>query len=352
MKRVANVTAYTQKCYLFTIRAGLTREETRVRVIRFVGLCLLQLALPQIARGQAAQPFHTRNLNPPLAIFGLPTWETVTDSPIFTVQTAVANHYRFSRDGPDSLVLDGETLRIGMFYSRPVGERWSLSAAVPLLQQSGGFLDDAVDAWHSAFNMPDGGRNGRSEDELLFQMANGATPFFRLDDDERGIGDLQIGFARRLGPDEKYVARMEIKIPTGDENMLAGSGAADLSVTILRDREGTFRGRVAGYYWGAGLLLLGEPEVVDFVANDYSVTGVLGGGIKILPHFGIKAQLDFLSAAYDTQLEELGQHAVQVTIGGWWEMSPRSRLEFGIDEDLHVSTAPDVVLHATLRWSW
>jgi hypothetical protein len=33
-------------------------------------------------------------------------------------------------------------------------------------------------------------------------------------------------------------------------------------------------------------------------------------------------------------------------------MSERSRLEFGVDEDIHVSTAPDVVVHATLRWSW
>ena len=323
-----------------------------MHVIRIVTLCLLQLAWPQFALGQAAQPFHTRNLSPPLAIFGLPTWEAVTDTSVFTMQTAVANHYRFSQSNGDTLILDGETLRIGMFYSQPLGERWSISAAVPLVQQSGGFLDDAVDAWHSAFNMPDGGRNGRPEDELRFQMATGAAPFFMLDDDERGIGDLQIGFARRFGADEKYVARTEIKIPTGDEDMLAGSGAVDWSVTILRNRDATVRGRAAGYYWGAGLLMLGEPEVVPFATNDYSVTGVLGGGIKIFPRIGIKAQLDFLTATYDTQLEELGQAAVQATIGGWWEMSPRGRLEFGVDEDLHVSTAPDVVLHATLRWSW
>jgi hypothetical protein len=41
----------------------------------------------------------------------------------------------------------------------------------------------------------------------------------------------------------------------------------------------------------------------------------------VFPRIGIRAQLDFLSAAYDTELEELGQHAVQATIGGWWEMS-------------------------------
>lgn len=323
-----------------------------MRVIRLVILCLLPTAASQTASGQAAQPFHTRNLSPPLAIFGLPTWETVTDTPVFTMQTAVANHYRFSERGGDTLMLDGETLRVGLFFSQPFREHWSFTVAVPLVQQSGGFLDDVVDTWHSAFGMPDGGRNARPEDELLFQMDNAAGPFFVLDDEQRGLGDLQLGFARRFGPDERFVARTEIKIPTGDEDMLAGSGALDWSVTILRSREGNLGERAGGYYWGAGLLVLGQPEVVAFTANDYSLTGVLGGGIKVFPRIGIRAQLDFLSAAYDTELEELGQHAVQATIGGWWEMSERGRLEFGVDEDLHVSTAPDVVLHVALRWTW
>lgn len=323
-----------------------------MRVIRIVTLCLLQTVLSQAALGQVAEPFHTRNLSPPLAIFGLPTWETVTDAPVFTAQTAVANHYRLSGRDSDTLILDGETLRISLFFSQPFREHWSFSVAAPLVQQSGGFLDDVVDAWHSAFNMPDGARNARPEDALMYRMANAAGTFYALDDDERSVGDLQIGFARRFGADERFVARTEIKIPTGDEDALAGSGAVDWSVMILRNREGSLGQRAAGYYWGAGVLLLGQPEVVAFRANDYSVTGVLGGGIKIFPRIGIRGQLDFLSAAYDTELEELGQHAVLATIGGWWEMSARSRLEFGVDEDLHVSTAPDVVLHVTLRWSW
>jgi hypothetical protein len=323
-----------------------------VRVIRIVALCLLPLALPQIVLAQAAQPFHTRNLSPPLAIFGVPTWEATTDARVLTMHTAVANHYRFSRRDSDTLILDGETLRIGIFYSQPLGEDWSVSALLPFVQQSGGFLDDVVDAWHSAFKMPDGGRNNRPEDELHFQMASGSAPSYRLVDDERGVGDMQIAFARRLGGERGLIVRAEAKIPTGDEGMLAGSGAADWSFTLLRSREGAVRARAAGYYWGAGWLALGQPELIPYMANDYSLVGILGGGIKVLPRIGIKGQLDFLSAAYDTELEELGQHAVQVTIGGWWEMSERGRLEFGVDEDLHVSTAPDVVLHVTLRWSW
>jgi hypothetical protein len=143
-----------------------------------------------------------------------------------------------------------------------------------------------------------------------------------------------------------------VKVPTGKESILAGSGAGDWSVTVLRPKTGTLRGRAAGYFWGVGVLGLGKPERVAFPVEDHSVVGVVGGGLQVLPKFGIKAQIDVYSAMYDTALEELGQHAVQATIGGWWDAGARTHVDFAINEDLHVSTAPDVVVHLGLRWQW
>ena len=34
------------------------------------------------------------------------------------------------------------------------------------------------------------------------------------------------------------------------------------------------------------------------------------------------------------------------------EIGDRGVLEFAVNEDLHVSTAPDVVLHLGIRWGW
>jgi hypothetical protein len=250
------------------------------------------------------------------------------------------------------LILDGETLRMNLFFSRPLGERWSVSAELPVVQQSGGMLDNLIDGWHSTFNLPDGGRNNRPEDELLFELATGGQSFLRLDDDRRGLGDLQIGLARRFGADGRYVVRAAVKAPTGDEDILSGSGSSDWSLTLLRPGQGMLRGRAAGYYWGFGWLDLGEPERVAYTVEDGALVGILGGGVRIFPRIGLKAQIDVYSAMYDTPLEELGQDAVQATIGGWWEWGEQSRLDFAISEDLHVSTAPDVVVHLGLRWNW
>ena len=301
---------------------------------------------------QETEPFQTRNLSPPIAIFGMPAWESVTDEQVFTATVEVANHYRLSRRGPDTLIIDGETLRTTLFYSHPIGTQWSFSAELPVLQQTGGVLDDLIDGWHSAFGLPDGGRNNRPEDDLLFQLARDGRAFFTLDDDRRGIGDLQLSLARRFGRDGGFLARAAAKIPTGREGMLAGSGSGDWSITLLRPRPAMLRGRAAGYFWGVGWLDLGAPKVVAFPVEEGSLIGIVGGGLKVLPRFGIKAQIDVYSAMYDTPLEELGQNAAQITIGGWRDMGARGRIEFAISEDLHVSTAPDVVLHFAMRWTW
>jgi hypothetical protein len=277
----------------------------------------------------------------------------VTGEQVFTATTEIANHYRLSQRGSDTLILDGETLRMTLFYSRPLGERWSLSAELPMLKQSGGVLDDLIDVWHSAFGMPDGGRNNRPEDELLFELAIDGQPFLVIDDERSGVGDLQIGLARRFGADERFVGRVSVKIPTGDDDLLASSGSSDWSMTLLRPAERMLSGgRAVGYYWGFGWLDLGQPERVSFPVEDGAIIGIVGGGIRVFPRFGFKAQIDVYSAMYDTALEELGQNAAQATIGGWWDLGERGRLDFAINEDLHVSTAPDVVVHVGLRWSW
>lgn len=323
-----------------------------MRFITILAAGLAALAALQPSAAQETEPFHTRNLSPPIAIFGLPVWESVTAQTIFTATTEIANHYRLSRRGRDTLILDGETLRMNLFYSRPLGERWSFSAELPILEQSGGMLDDIVDGWHSAFGLPDGGRNSRPEDELFFQLARDNQPFFMLDGGRRGIGDLQISLARRFGADGGFVARAAAKLPTGRESMLAGSGSGDWSITVLRPRPKSWRGRSAGYYWGVGWLAIGEPERVAYPVEAGSLVGILGGSLAVLPRFGVKAQIDVYSAMYDTPLEELGEDAVQITLGGWRDVGERGRLEFAINEDLNVSTAPDVVVHLGLRWSW
>lgn len=304
------------------------------------------------AGAQLAEPVHVRNLNPLVSIFGLPAWDTVPIGTKFGVTAEVANHYRFSLAGNERLMLDGETVRTNFAFTHGFASGWSLGVEVPYYRVSGGFLDDAIDSWHSAFGMPDGGRNARPENEFLFAFGEPLAPSFVLTEPQSGVGDTQVKFARLIGGDQGFVVQAAFKLPTGDETMLAGSGSSDWSVTLLRTRPLLARKRAAGYYWGVGFLRAGDPEVVDFDANTWVPTGIIGGSWQLLPEFGFKAQVDVHGAFYDSQLEEIGETAIQATFSAWRRMGQRGQIEFAVVEDLNVSTAPDVVLQVATAWQF
>ncbi|HET8696456.1 MAG TPA: DUF3187 family protein [Gammaproteobacteria bacterium] len=304
------------------------------------------------AHAQQAEPFHIRNLNPLIAIFGLPAWDTVRPGSRFDATVEIANDYRLSMSNGDLLILDGETVRTTLGYSRSVGERWSVGAEAPYYRVSGGVLDDVIDGWHSAFGLPDGGRNARPEGELLFMLGNSNGRFFRLDSPRGGWGDAQLKVARKVGARNRFVLQGSVKLPTGEQEMLAGSGSADWSVTLLRSQDLPARSRPAGYYWGVGLVRAGEPEQIDFRAKTWVYTAVIGGSWQPWRRTGLKAQLDFNTPFYDSPLEEIGETAIQATAGAWWRAGRRASLELALVEDLEVSTSPDVVVHFAAHWRW
>ncbi len=303
------------------------------------------------AGAQLAEPVHVRNLNPLVSIFGLPAWDTVPIGTRFGATAEIANHYRFSLQGNERLMLDGETLRTTFAFTHGFASGWSLGVEVPYYRVSGGVLDNAIDAWHSAFGMPDGGRDARPDDELLFAFGN-PSPSFMLTEPQSGAGDTQLKFAKLIGGEQGFVVQATVKLPTGDEDMLAGSGSGDWSLTLLRTRPLLARKRAAGYYWGVGLIRAGDPHVVDFGAKTWVPTGIVGGSWQALPEFGLKAQIDVHGAFYDSQLEEIGETAIEATFSAWRRMGRRGQIDFAVVEDLNVSTAPDVVLQVAATWQW
>jgi len=317
-----------------------------------IALGLAATALVQPALGQHAEPLRIRNLNPLVAIFGLPAWDTVTPGTQFGASLELANHYRLSLRGTDLLVLDGETLRTNLSYSHGFANGWSLGAEVPLYSISGGVLDDLIDGWHSAFGMPDGGRNNRPEGQLLFRMADSGGAFFTMTSPQTGLGDIQLKAARALGPNRGFIIQATAKLATGDAEELMGSGSADWGITLLRSKPLLEGRRPAGYYWGLGVMSVGEPEQIDFVADDWVYTAIAGGSWQLWPKYGLKAQLDFHGAFYDSLLEEIGEDAIQFTFGAWRQAGARGTIEFALVEDLEVSTAPDIVLQVAAKWRW
>ncbi len=318
---------------------------------RMLGLAAVAcVAGPVLA--QEAEPLHMRNLNPLVSIFGLPAWDTVSPGNRLETTFEIANHYRVSTRGTDQLILDGETDRTTLAFSHGFGAGWSVGAELPYYHVSGGFLDNAIDAWHSAFELPNGGRDQRPNDQLLFQIGRSGANFFVLDRTRTGIGDAQLKVAKAIGDERLFVVQVAAKLATGDATMLSGSGSADASITLLRSQPLLRRTRPAGYYWGVGMVLAGKPDGIGFESNRWVYTGIVGGSWRLWPKFGLKAQLDVHGPFFDTPLKEFGETASMFTFGAWHPIGRHGRLDFSIIEDVRVSTAPDFGVQVAAKWHW
>lgn len=305
---------------------------------------------PCPAAAQADEPFRTRNLSPQIAIFALPTWQPIRDGTTFAATGELANHYRLSRTGDDFLLLDGETLRVDVHLEHRFRSGWSFAAELPWVRQYGGVLDDAIDAWHSAFHLPDGARNYRPEGAIEFRLGRGNDEMITLTEAESALGDVTLSAAHSVG--DAFTVRFGLKLPTGRERSLAGSGAADLLATVMHHHTVMMKRRTAGVYWGAGLVAPGTPSDIRIPVRTIVATGLAGGGFSFGRRMGIRGQVEVHTPFYDSPLEELGQTAVQVSAGGWWAFGGAARLDYAVTEDLKVSTAPDVVIHAAVQWRW
>jgi hypothetical protein len=310
-------------------------------------LCALPFAA---ASAQEQVPFRAVNLSPPIAVFGLPVWEVGSAGAHVTLAAQIANDYRFSAKGRDEVILDGETWRTSVTLERGWRRGWMASVEIPYYRMTGGMLDDVIDAWHSAFNLPDGSRNERPPNRLLFALADGGGPFLVLRQRGGGLGDSAVSVGRAFGTARaRTLLKGTLKLPTGDADSLTGSGSADFALSALRTRRLAGR-RPAGFFWGLGVARFGDASRIRYAQRSTAYFGMLGAGIRLWRHTGLKAQVDVHSALYESPLVELGRPAAEASIGGWRELGERRWLEFAVDEDLSVGTAPDVTVHFAFRW--
>lgn len=320
---------------------------------RMAGAVLCTVAMTASA-DPLTEPFRARNLSPPIAIFGMPSWDTGLDAEMpsrLALSWEMASYFRFVNADSEQLIVDGETWRASLIYQRLVAESWTIGAELPMVRQSGGVLDDVIDAWHSTFELPDGRRNSRPEDELQLFYTDGTGPSYFRSQPDNGLGDLQLSAARSFGAHDEWLFKLTLKLPTGDDALLAGSGATDLGASLLRTGTATWRSHAAGWFWGGSLLRIGQPETLPAQAREWVAVGMVGASWQPFPRVGFKAQLDLHTAFYDSRLEELGDAAMQATVGGWWAVDERRTLTVAVIEDLIVRAAPDVTLQVNFAWS-
>jgi hypothetical protein len=331
----------------------------------FPGVLLLLIVIGTTAaipcQALELTPFAVRNFSPTALVHGLSIAETPYLLPAgkTTLHTGfdLANNATINTRNDERILLDGETYvaTLGLRYG--LSDQLQVGIDLPWVWHSGGFLDSFISDWHDFFGLPEGDRDDLKNDQLDYRYSRNGEERLRLQDKTDSLGDLRLKLAWQFATTAQsaFTLQAQVKAPTGDADKLTGSEAWDVSLAISAQRNfslgnghGESKGR--GALWGGfGVSWLGDGEVLEEDVEDFAASGWVGAGWSPLDWLSLKVQIDSHTALYDSDLRELGDPAVILTMGGTLGLGEKTFLDVGVGEDLNVNASPDITFHLDLN---
>jgi hypothetical protein len=173
-----------------------------------------------------------------------------------------------------------------------------------------------------------------------------------ITDTVAGIGDVQLGIARRLG--ERFALRGQLELPSGDADDLTGSGGTDLALSLHFSSNGNSAGTPSGERLytplSGGLLLREDGDLLPAEQERWVGFGSATVGWRASEHWHLKVQLDAHSAAWDSPREALGEPSAQLVVGASAQLGEAWVIDLAFSEDIVVERSADIVFQLGLRW--
>jgi len=306
----------------------------------------LPLAIALLATTAHAEPFLTRNQNPLLALYGLPSPLPARLPPAGGGRVAGVINWGntekedFSADG--NYTLDAETFELRLHVDHALAERFALHAELPWRKVSEGSLDGFIDDWHGVFGLPGGSRRRLPEDQLLIEFEQDGTTLLSIDESTSGIGDIPLALGYQLHATDKSALStwLTVKAPTGSADDLTGSGAVDVAATLAGQTQLNEHWQLFGQ---ASVTWLGEGDLLPELQESFAWRLMGGLTWNAWRALDLTAQLEANSRLYDGIDSELDGDAIVLTLGGSWRTQGGWRYDVGVSEDLQAGASPDIV---------
>ena len=307
-----------------------------------------------------AQPLYSFNQSPLVQIYGLPALGGARvlgrDESNLAIHLQIANNYTGAANQTEILNLDGETHRLSLAWHQGLGNGTEWGFELPYLTHNGGFLDSTIEHWHKTLGLPNGGRDNTPHNLIDYRYTRNGVDLIRVDHPASGMGDLRLSAAKQLAIPESsgggiMALRASLKLPTGNDTELLGSGSTDLALWL--SAASTRPPNTWNLYGGGGVLLMSKGDVLPSQQRNQVAFGTLGSSRKLFPSVAVNVQLDAHSPFYDrTSFRQMSAYAAQGLLGLNWEFQPRRYMEFSVSEDVMVDTSPDVVFNLSLAFAF
>jgi hypothetical protein len=317
---------------------------------RFVCMLVLAACADAAAQDNPTDAFPLRAHNPFLQVYGMPAFQT--QSMVAPGGFDISLGYDVANDADDAeldrevLVIDAETTVVNLSLRRRIGERFEVGLDIPWVRHSGGYLDRVIFDFHDLVGLSNSAREGPDDRLQLYFERDGVTSL-DISSPVSGIGDIQLSAATAIG---RATLRAGIKAPTGSADKLTGSGAVDLSLGVYGGGTRTLFGRELDYSVFAGVLKLGNGDVLPDLQRSVIP---YGGGIlrwHATSRLSLATQLYIQGPYFEADLDELGGTTFQLAFGGDYRLpQPAWLFRFAIAEDIAAGAAPDFALHLSVR---
>ncbi len=248
----------------------------------------------------------------------------------------------------ERLILDGESSQVNLRFRHRLNQCWQVNASASWLSHSGGWFDNPVDDWHQFFGLPDAMRGETPANQLEYSYENG-TERRALTDESHGWGDSQLHLQRSIGcVDNAPILRFGLKLPIGAINEFRGNGRLDAFVDLQSSWQQ--RAPSSRWKWAASVGALTTSGDSGQVLEQEALVGfgVIGLNARLGPRIQLLSQLDWHTAMFKSDLRELSETAVQLSLGLRYLTHSRGTWEISFSEDAVIDTAPDIVVR--LAW--
>ena len=211
---------------------------------------------------------------------------------------------------------------------------------LPLIAHTGGILDSSIDSFHQALGFPEGFRPLYPHNQIAINYQQNNTDQINITSNQNDLGDISL----QLAWQSKKLNNLAIsywgslKLPTGNYKKLTGSGSTDIAAWTSIDYQ---LNKTRWLFGQAGLLFMHNNEVLKNIHNDWATFANFGIKFQPWQPTSLKAQIDYHSALFDSDILFLGG-AYQLTFGGSYLIDEKHKIDFAIGEDIKRNASPDV----------
>jgi hypothetical protein len=276
----------------------------------------------------------------------LPSDSRLGDAASLTASLAITNTLNVEQRASESLLVDGESDALLLTYGNALSTSWRYRFTLPIIHDSGGFLDSTIEAWHRWFGFNPGNRPFFPRNQIVYAYAKGSVDI-SIREPQTSVGDVagEVGWYPVDDARRTLSLWGGLKAPTGSVSKLTGDGAWDGALWV--------HGALRWPAWQlAGEFGVAQPfgdEIFAGSAHKTSVFARFAATRALGANWSLRAQLDGQTGRVeDSRLRFLGP-SLQLTLGAARRLGSRWRIEFGFTEDAAVNTAPDITFFLGIR---